>query len=149
MSDLNKRKQKFIETLTTLGSLLAVFLGFVVGKDSFYFPDTITFGVLFIASALFSYAAVLFKDEIKNRAIIRFIPVAYGFMGLSFALLVTIGTALVLSLIQGTYPAVLVYLGAGAVLLGSMVSVIWLINWVMNLPDSAETEKPPRIDTQK
>ena len=46
MTSLAERKQKFIEHLTTLGALLAVFLGFVADKASILLTYTIGVGVL-------------------------------------------------------------------------------------------------------
>jgi len=136
MSDISSKKQRFIEHVTTLGGLLAVFLGFVVDKTSFYLSYVIAFGILLIVSALFSYTAVLFRNEIENGLIRRFAFLSYLFLGISFGGLITTGVALVLSTIPGTYPTALVYALATIAIAAPMVGTLVLVVRVLNLPDA-------------
>jgi len=132
---LSEKKQKFLEGLLTLGSLLAVFLGLAIGKFPFFLPYLITFGVAFTVSAFISYTGLIFRDEFTSERSRLLIGFANTILGVSFGGLVTVGTGLVLSQIQGAYNAVLVYVGAGLVLTVSLLGTVWLINKVMNLPD--------------
>ena len=140
--DSTEKKEKFVEALLTLGSLLAVFLGFVIDKSSFYLGYLITFGIVFIVSALLSYTALIFKEEATNPTIRRWTRAVNGIMGLAFGGMITIGAALVLSQIQGTYPVVIVYAGAVIVLVGSMLGTFWFIRTVMALPDITQNRTP-------
>jgi threonine/homoserine/homoserine lactone efflux protein len=140
---MSEKKQKFIESLLTLGSLLAIFLGFVTNQFPFYLPYLVTFGVVFIVSAFISYTALIFNENIRNDTIRRWVHFVNGILGLSFGGLVSIGFALALSQIQGTYSAILVYVGAGTVLSISVLGTMFLIRRVMNLPDTPPDRGTP------
>jgi hypothetical protein len=140
-SDYSRKKQKFLETLLTLGSLLAVFLGFVIDRFLFYLPYLVAFGVLFIVTALVSYTALIFRDDIARPFVRRWVPFVNGMLGMSFGGLITIGTSLVLSQIPGEYPTPLVFVGAASVIIVSMAGPIWLIRWVMRLGDTPPSRR--------
>ena len=85
--DEYERKLRFVEHILTLGSLLAVFLGFTLPSESsltpaptgnstattqtlaqqinsLHFELVVTFGVLFIVFALVTYALLLYRDHV-------------------------------------------------------------------------------------
>jgi hypothetical protein len=133
MESLDNRKKTFIEYLTTLGGLLAIFLGFVVGATSFFLPYVIIFGLMFIVSALSSYTTLLFKDETKNRLIREYASFSYVALAISFGALVTTGVGQALSMIPGEYPTFLVYAGATLAISGSMVGTMILVTRVLGM----------------
>ena len=91
VSNLNERKQKFLEMLLTLGSLLTIFLGFI-GQESPLLPFITSFGILFVASSLFSYAMFLFHDRIvQTRGIDIVIQLFQILLSLSFSALIVFG----------------------------------------------------------
>ncbi|MGD0318939.1 MAG: hypothetical protein ABSB56_04525 [Nitrososphaerales archaeon] len=138
---LPEKKQKFIEVLATLGSLLAVFLGFIVEKvGGILLTYTIGFGVSFVVFGMISYTAVMFHDRISKKWQ-SWANVAYLMFAISFGALVSLGTAVVLSLsIVGSLnwqtEAV-----ASIIFAASFLGVYWVILKVLGLKEpSARTQ---------
>ncbi len=114
--DEYERKLRFVEHILTLGSLLAVFLGFTLPSESsltptpsgnstattqtlaqqinsLHFEIVITFGVLFIVFALLTYTLLLYRDRVvrfHNFAKSMYVVSSY-LMATAFSSLVVIG----------------------------------------------------------
>src|SRR5438128_6962606 len=133
MSDLNEKKQKFLEILLTLGSLLAVFLGFVVEKTGALLNYLVAFGVAFTISALFAYAAGLFPERIHGSFRREGVIISRFALAISFAGLVTIGTTFAFGLsIGGNTLDAQTTLVVGAAFFLSFLGTYGLILRVMN-----------------
>lgn len=147
MTSLAERKQKFIESLTILGSFLVVFLGLVADKASILLTYTIGLGVLFIISALFSYTVVLFGDMLEERSVWvkSAAKLAHAVLAVAFANLVSLGAAIALTL---AFPGALgweVGVGAGVVFMIASFGVYLLIVKVLSLKEP-EAKQPATSD---
>ena|GEM_PF-2195778 len=147
MTSLAERKEKFIEHLTTLGALLAVFLGFAASKESILLTYTISAGVLFIISALCSYTAILFEDILKEKS--KWVRLAAGFaqimLAVTFGALISSGVAIAFTL---TFPSAsnwLIVAAVGVAFVVAFLGVYLLILKVLGLKEP-ETEQPAASD---
>lgn len=143
MTSLAERKQKFIEHLTTLGALLAVFLGFAASKTSVLLTYTISVGVLFVVSALCSYAAILFEDVLKDRS--KWVRSAADFaqtmLAVTFAALISSGVAIALTLAFPSASNWLLVAATSVAFVVAFLGVYLLIQKVLGLKEP-ETEQP-------
>jgi MFS family permease len=147
MTSLGDRKQKFMEHLTTLGALFAVFLGFVAGEASVLLTYTICVEVLFIISALFSYTSTLFEDTLKDRS--KWVRSAAHFantmLAVTFAALISSGVAIAFIL---TFPSASNWLVGAVVIVALLIAffgVYSLILKVLGL-EEPETEQSATSD---
>jgi hypothetical protein len=130
MSTLAERKQKFLEILLTLGSLLTVFLGFVIGKSTIL-NLLVAFGLIFVVSSLLSYAAGLFPERVVSRRLRIGVRLAHGFLAVSFGGLVYVGV----QGIVGGNAGIVTNLIAFVVSVVSMWGVFRLVARVMNMKE--------------
>jgi hypothetical protein len=141
MPTVHEHQQKFMEMLLTMGSLLAVLLGFVADKSSSSFqPGVILLGVLFIVSSLYAYTDFLFGHRTNPPSwLSSLIFVTKGLVATSFALLVTVGVALGLTLGTPT-PSVVIGLVGAVVLATSLYSAYSIILRVLLIPPEDESK---------
>lgn len=122
--------------LLTLGGLLAVFLGFVVEKTGVLLNDLVGLGVVFVVSALMSYAAALFPESASGKRAKFGVWTAGAFMAVSLGGLVSLGATYFLGLsISGntlTAPQKGIVV---VIIIGSLVGVSSLIGAVMRIED--------------
>ncbi|MDG6950886.1 MAG: hypothetical protein JRN12_03455 [Nitrososphaerota archaeon] len=127
MSDLIQRKQKFLEVLLTLGSLLAVFLGLVVGSKPIFLNALVVFGLMFAVSVLTTYTVFLFPEWIHGRG--RFWAILLPRIGvaLSFALMITLGVLYIISEVNFPISGILMYVE------GMIITAVFLLSFYGNL----------------
>jgi len=136
LKSIAERKMKFLEMLLTLGSLLAVFLGFVVEKTGVLLNDLVGLGVLFTVSALASYAATLFPDSVPGKKAKAGVWAAGAFMAVSLGGLVSLGATYFLGLsISGNTLTTSQYAIVVVIIIGSLLGVAALIGKVMGIED--------------
>lgn len=144
MTSLAERKQKFIEHLTTLGALLAVFLGFVADKASVLLTYTISVGLLFIISALCSYTVILFEDVLKDRAkwVRLAADLAQTMLAVTFAALISLGVAIAFTLAFPSASNWIVVATTSVAFVAAFFSVYFLILKVLGLkePETKQQE---------
>lgn len=132
--DWVRRKLKFLEILLTLGSLLAIFLGFIVQKASILLGPLVALGVLFIVSALVSYTALLFPELFRAKWTKVGHWLGDAVMAASLAGLITLGASYYLSLsFSGNTLTPLGSIATSVVFVGSLVGVSELIRIVLRL----------------
>lgn len=125
---------KFLEILLTLGSLLAIFLGFIVQKASILLGPLVALGVLFIVSALVSYTALLFPELFRAKWTKVGHWLGDAVMAASLAGLITLGASYYLSLsFSGNTLTPLGSIATSVVFVGSLVGVSELIRIVLRL----------------
>jgi hypothetical protein len=127
LSDLIQRKQKFLEVLLTLGSLLAVFLGLVVGSKPIFLNALVVFGLMFAVSVLTTYTVFLFPEWIHGRG--RFWAILLPRIGvaLSFALMITLGVLYIISEVNFPISGILMYVE------GMIITAVFLLSFYGNL----------------
>jgi hypothetical protein len=144
LPDLNEKKQKFLEILLTLGSLLAIFLGFVVERTGVLLNWLVLFGVLFSVSSLFRYAASLFPEKVRDlKGRIGVVAANIG-ISASFSGLVSLGAAYYLGLsISGNTLTNEQSVVVGAIFVLSFFGVYWLILEVLGMKEQPPPPNPP------